>query len=109
MAKFREQFTGEYRYWKNRERKTLIVDDFANSLPLQFIDFAKDHFDTIVISVSEDEYISYFSDESKLASFELLAIQPLNHVQQEQLIKNWGSSAESVGRIEVFLKEVWVG
>ena len=57
---FKEQFTGDYRYWKNRKRKTLIIDDFTSATPLAFVDFSKKHFDVIVISVSEDEYLSYF-------------------------------------------------
>ena len=68
QTKFKEQFTGEHRYWDQQTAKTLILDDFTGRSPLQFLDFAKEHFSRIVISVSEDDYISYFVDELKLTS-----------------------------------------
>ena len=102
QAKFEQQFRGEYRFWNQQANKTLIVDDFTGKSPLQFIDYAKEHFDRIVLSVSEEEYISYFLDETKLASFEILALQPLSHIQQEVLIRKWrtlgvtGEAARSI-------------
>ncbi len=86
---FRNQFTGQYRFWRNQPTKALILDDLNSSCRLQFLDFAREVFDHIVISVSEDDYLLYFHDEAKLASFEVVSFGPLTHAQQERLIINW--------------------
>ncbi len=87
--KFQEQFRGSYSYWRNQEAKLLIIDDFSHSTRIQFIRFAKDFFERVVIVMSEDEYLAYFSDEESLADFELLNLGSLGHAKQEVLIKKW--------------------
>lgn len=87
--KFREQFNGSYSYWRNKQSKLLILDDFSHNTRLKFIDFAKEFFDRIIIVMSEDDYLAYFHDEESLADFELLTLRSLGHTKQEDLIKRW--------------------
>ena len=97
---FNEQFRGNYNLWKKKKKKTLIIDDLDSRSQLQFLDFAKDLFDRIFITTSEDEYLSYFKDEEKLASYELLAVKSFTHSKQEDLIKLWKSLNNSGVRQE---------
>ena len=87
--KFQEQFTGSYSHWWSKQAKLLIIDDFGHNTRLQFIDFAKTHFERIIIIMSEDDYLAYFNDEENLADFELLTLRSLGHAKQEKLIKKW--------------------
>lgn len=87
--KFQEQFTGSYSYWKNKQKKLLIIDDFNHRTPLHFIIFAKEYFERIIIVISEDDYLAYFNDEEILANFDLLNLGSLGHHKQEELIKKW--------------------
>ena len=89
--KFNEQFHGNYKRWEKQESKTLIIDDLDSNSRLEFIDFANEHFDRVFITTSEDNYLSYFRSEEKLADYELLSIKYFSHSQQERLIKLWKS------------------
>ena len=87
--KFQEQFTGSYSYWKSKQKKLLIIDDFNHRTPLHFIIFAKEYFERIIIVISEDDYLAYFNDEEILANFDILNLGSLGHNKQEELIKKW--------------------
>ena len=91
QRKFNEQFHGNYNQWRKLKNKTLIIDDLDSKSRLEFLEFAKEHFDRVFIATSEDEFVSYFNYEEKLANYELLAIRPFRHSQQEELIKRWKS------------------
>ena len=54
---------------------------------INFIEFAKGFFDKIVITLSSNIFYSYFWDETRLANFYEVKIEPLNHKQQEELIR----------------------
>ena len=68
--------------------KMLIIDDYQPS-PRMFrlLDRVRGHFANIVVLMSSDVFISYFKDERRMAEFEQLKIEPLNHAQQEILIR----------------------
>ena len=87
--KFQEQFSGNYFHWSKEQEKLLIIDDFSYMTKIQFIDFAKDFFERIIVVMSEDEYIAYFKEEERFADFELFNLESLGHVKQEELIKKW--------------------
>ena len=87
--KFQDQFSGNYFYWSKEQEKLLIIDDFNYMTKIQFIDFAKDFFERIIVVMSEDEYIAYFKEEERLADFQLFNLESLGHVKQEELIKRW--------------------
>ncbi len=93
--KFNEQFHGNYKRWKKQGNKTLIIDDLNSDSRLEFLDFAKEYFDRVFITTSEDDYLSYFRSEEKLASYELLSIKYFTHSQQERLIRHWISLHDS--------------
>ena len=85
VRKFKEQFKGEYDFWKKQEGKTIIIDDFTNDSRPQFIDFAKENFTRVLMAMNEDEYLSYFRGDEAFASFEVLSIKPLRHTRTKPL------------------------
>ena len=93
--KFLELFKGSFSRWQTLSGKMLIVDDLDSSSSLSFLSFAKEYFDSVIITVSDDEYIAFFKDEQQLASFNILTIDSLNHGQQENLIRNWKALSDS--------------
>ena len=96
--KFQDQFSGNYFYWSKKQEKLLIIDDFDYMTKIQFIDFAKDFFERIIVVMSEDEYIAYFQEEERLANFQLFNLESLGHVKQEELIKRWINLSDEKGQ-----------
>lgn len=92
---FNEQFSGSFPHWSSKPAKLLIIDDFSHNSHLNFVDFAKDYFECILIVVAEDDFLVYFKDEGRLAGFELLSLRSLGHVKQEVLIKKWISLSDT--------------
>ena len=83
------QFSGDYSLWVQQKNKVLILDNLSSDSHLiDFIEFAKGFFDKIVITLSSNIFYSYFWDETRLADFYEVKIEPLNHKQQEELIRN---------------------
>ena len=93
--KFNEQYKGSFSKWDKLDNKMLIVDDLLASSNLNFISFAKDYFQSIVITLADDDYLAYFKDERELAPFEILTIRGMKHSQQEDLIKKWKSMSRN--------------
>ena len=82
------QFSGDYSVWRQQKNKVLILDNLSsdpNSIKL--IEFAKQLFDKIVVTLSSDIFYSYFRDDERLADFHEVKIEPLNHKKQEELIR----------------------
>ena len=95
--KFHETFNGSFPQWQKLPGKMLIVDDLDSSSRLSFISFAKTYFESVIITMSEDEYLAFFKDEQQLASFKILTIDSLKHSQQETLIRKWKNlSSDSI-------------
>ena len=86
---FHDNFRGSYDYWRTRKNKMLIIDDVSHTTSSPFITYAKEHFDRILITISTDEYLSFFTGEESLGDFELLTLNPLGHATQEELIRKW--------------------
>ena len=85
---YHRQFHGDYSLWEGQNDKTLVVDDLnSKSSLLNYIDQAKDTFERIIITTSSDQFFAFFRDETRLAEFRQMQIQPLSHVQQEALIR----------------------
>ena len=85
---YQSQFYGDYSLWAAQSHKTLILDNMTDEPALlDLVVKAKDIFDRILITLSSDFYYSYFRDESQLAEFRQLRIEPLTRSQQEMLIK----------------------
>ena len=85
---YESQFTGDYDLWKRQQGKTLIVDHFtARPSHVRFVKFVRSRFDRILIMVSSAVYESYYRDDSRLADYVEVRIEPLTHGQQEALIR----------------------
>ena len=82
------QFSGDYSLWKKQEGKILILDNLSSASHLiNLIEFAKDFFDKIIITLPSNIFYSFFRDETRLVDFHEVKIEPLSHQQQEELIR----------------------
>ena len=82
------QFNGDYSLWGVQPNKTLILDNLTDSpRALEFIAFAQDFFDRVIVTTSSDHFFAYFVDESRLSTFRKMRIEPLSRSQQLLLIK----------------------
>jgi len=85
---YRRQFNGDYFLWEKQDDKTLILDNLSSAPNLiEFVVFANDFFDRIIITLSSDIFYSYFRDEGRLTDYLEAGIEPLTYQQQEQLIR----------------------
>ena len=102
QRKFREEFNGNYDAWKKKNGKMVIIDNFHIESGSEFLDFAKNFFDYIFVTVSDDQYAAYYRSQSFLSDFHILNLRPLKHAQQEELIRKWkglgcnGDSQEAI-------------
>ena len=95
---YQEQFHGDYSLWVNQPCKTLILDNLnASRYTLDLVEFAKDIFDNIIITVASDAFYAYFIDETRLAEFRQLRIEQLTRQQQEQLIRRRLALSDTTG------------
>ena len=85
---YRDQYIGDYDLWKCQSQNIAIVDNlFSDRKHVQFMEYAKKRFSRVIVTVSSHIYQSYFFDDSRFAEFYAVEIRPLNHYQQEQLIR----------------------
>ena len=86
------QFNGDYSLWANKTPKTLVIDNLTETAGLgPFLKRCRDTFDSIYIFVSSDVFLSFLIDDARLTHFTKVRIEPLQHTQQETLIKNRAS------------------
>ena len=82
------QFSGDYLLWKEQKDKVLILDNLSSDSNLiELIELAKEIFEKIVVTLPSDVFYSYFRDEARLADFDEVKIESLDHIQQEDLIR----------------------
>ena len=87
-ASYDSQFTGDYDLWERQQGKTLIIDHFtARPSHVRFVEFVRNRFDRILAMVPSTIYESYYRDDSRLADYVEVRIEPLTHGQQETLIR----------------------
>ena len=85
---YSSQFDGDYHLWTQQPNKTLIIDNMTSTRrSLDFVLFSKGIFDRIIVIQDSDVFYSFFMDESRLAAFQELKLEPLTRSQQEQLIR----------------------
>lgn len=85
---YHRQFSGDYHLWKQQDGKTLILDNLSSTLnSVELIEFARGSFDRIVVTLSSDTFYSFFRDDTRLADFREVRVEPMNHWQQEELIR----------------------
>ena len=83
------QFHGDYSLWKNQDDKTIIFDNLSSApKTINLVAFSTEHFKNVIVTIGSDIYRSYYWDDSRLAKFRKLKIEPLSHSQQEILIRN---------------------
>ena len=87
LEAYRQQFNGDFSLWRKQENKILILDNLSEKSNLNFVIYAKDFFDKIIVTLSSDVFNLFFRDEERLADFQALEIEPLSHTQQEELIR----------------------
>lgn len=99
---FYHQFTGDYRIWKEKRKKIVIVDNYHHKISSNMIEFLKSFFDRIFIVINTEEYLVYFRDKSVIADFDLFTIKALSYVKQEKLIRKWKalSNEGNIAKIE---------
>ena len=101
------QMKGDYRLWKERLNKTLILDNL-NLSTTRFLEYAKKYFKNIIVTTSDDEYLGNLAIEPSVSDFRQARLIELSHSMQENLIRKWKSlGAEDVsGQIKVIDGEV---
>ena len=103
---YHTQYLGDYNIWKSTGANVAILDNLSPERKhMHFLEFAKERFTSLVVVVSSDLYHSYFFDDSRFADFYAVKIQPLNHHQQELLIRkalllSQGSAPVSDGYVD---------
>ncbi|WP_178380753.1 MULTISPECIES: toll/interleukin-1 receptor domain-containing protein [unclassified Marinobacter] len=98
---YESQYHGDFQCWLKQKEKTIIFDNLSHEKNcLDHISFAEKHFDKIILSTSDDDYNSYFSDEIRLAHYTPVSILPFTHVKQESLIKNWLQESKKENNLE---------
>ena len=82
------QFSGDYSLWQQQEGKILILDNLSSkSRLIELIEYAKEHFEKIIITLPTDIFNSFFTDEKRLTDFSEMQIESLSYQQQETLIR----------------------
>lgn len=87
---YQAQFHGDFELWREQSDKTIIFDNLTRrGNSLDHLKVAKQHFQNIIITTSNDEYSAFFKDEVELTDFQTLRIATFSHSKQELLIKKW--------------------
>ena len=83
---YQAQFHGDYALWRFINNKTLLLDNLSEAPhSIDFIEFSRGHFETIIVTLSSDIFASFYRDDTRLADFYEMKIKQLSHVQQEEL------------------------
>lgn len=101
------QMKGDYRLWKERSNKTLILDNLSLSTT-SFLEYAKKYFKNIIVTTSDDKYIANLAIEPSISDFRQVRLIELSHSMQENLIRRWKSlgAGDISGQIEVIDSDV---
>ena len=82
------EFSGDYDIWIRQPSKTLIIDNLSDDpYGLDLLSEASKVFSRIVLLASRDIYLSYFRGDARVTEYDAFEIEPLSHVQQEELIR----------------------
>ena len=85
---YEDEFYGDFSLWLEQPDKLLIIDNMtAAPRFLRFLDWVCELFERVVILVSSDVFYSFFMDETRLADYMPMKINPLTMNQQEELIR----------------------
>ena len=85
---YHRQFTGDYELWKQKDQKSIILDNLSESPHMiRHVEVALKCFDRVIITASTDIFLAYFRDDARFAEFLKARIDPLTHSKQEELIR----------------------
>ena len=85
---YQDEFQGDFSLWKKFKNKTVIFDNLTSDpKSIDFVEFAKEYFDKIVVITLSDIYSMYYRDDKRLANFRILKINQLTKLQQKTLIE----------------------
>ena len=94
------QFNGDYNLWMEQSDRTLIIDNLSSvRASLNFLSFAIEHFDRVIVTLSSDIFYAYYRDEDRIAGFREIKILPLTHSKQESLIRNRSKLVDRRGNV----------
>ena len=101
---YNNQLQGDFMRWYAQSSKTIILDNLTRrGNSLGHLRIAKESFERVIVTCSNDEYAAFFKDEVLLAEFQILRIAPFTHSKQEELIKKWfrlhNNSSEEAGLV----------
>ncbi|WP_072237169.1 TIR domain-containing protein [Campylobacter coli] len=87
---FNEQYDGNFTFWEKNDVKYILIDDYHHSISQDFYDYLQKYKNIkLIITIEEEEYISFFKDFECFGTFERFKIEPFNRKQQEEIIKKW--------------------
>ena len=92
---YNNQLQGDFMRWYAQSSKTIILDNLTRrGNSLGHLRIAKESFERVIVTCSNDEYAAFFKDEVLLAEFQILRIAPFTHSKQEELIKKMVSPSQ---------------
>ncbi|WP_181450982.1 TIR domain-containing protein [Helicobacter valdiviensis] len=88
---FHEQYDGSFETWQQSNAIYILVDDYHHSISNNFYNYLRDTYKNIriIITIEEEEYVSFFRDFACFSAFEKFKIEPFDRKLQEEIIKKW--------------------
>ena len=87
---YSKQMKGDYNLWSRSENKTIIIDNLSPE-KINFLEFIQDHFQKVFVTTTTDNYLAYFTKDSRLSKFKRIEILQLGHSLQERIIRRWAT------------------
>jgi hypothetical protein len=86
---FSKQYEGEYSDFQKSPRRLLIIDDYHHRISPSFILWARENFTNILITIDDDEYITYYKDDQIFADFNVYSLKSFNRKKTFDLVTQW--------------------
>lgn len=75
--------------FKSHNNKILLVDDYSAKNSENFIKWAKENFQIIIICMRERDYLLYYKDSSAFAPFDIFSLNPFSKEKKFDLLCKW--------------------
>ena len=97
---YNDEYTGDFSLWQSTKKKILILENMSpRTRCINFLMHARQYFEKIYVTLSTDIYNAFFLDDTRFAEFGGIKIEPLNHSQQERLIRNMLSASKGTQEV----------
>jgi hypothetical protein len=96
---FEEEYDGDFSEWYKKDDKVIIIDNYHHRISRNFIDFIRSTFRTVLLALSEEEYLVYFKEETDFADYSVISINQFSLSKQEDLIRKWMTLGEPAQNI----------